>query len=76
MLPNFNSSMVRLKDPKEANLLFGEGFQFLNGSIKSIPVKPLVSVSVQFQFLNGSIKSGMRRYHNQHFSISIPQWFD
>ena len=38
-------------------------FQFLNGSIKSLPLHGWEILRIGFQFLNGSIKSQNELYH-------------
>ena len=54
---DFNSSMVRLKVRKPANLVvYGDRFQFLYGAIKSIYAFMYFVAVIKFQFLYGAIK--------------------
>ena len=79
-LKSFNSTMVRLKRTLgDIIKLCFNGFQFHNGSIKTIPPKPPLWIFSLFQFHNGSIKTLKEsrlkegfQFHNGSIKTSIP----
>ena len=57
IISNFNSTMVRLKEYKGAELAAKIAFQFHYGTIKSALHRLFVCTGILFQFHYGTIKS-------------------
>ena len=56
----FNSKLVRLKDPSNADAVFAFEFQFQTGSIKRAENNLGWGEHYKFQFQTGAIKSRLR----------------
>ena len=59
---DFNSNMVRLKEPVEEKKPCGCGFQFQYGAIKSQPFVVAINVDAEFQFQYGAIKRHFQNF--------------
>ena len=76
-VPDFNSSMVRLKGETARDSLTLAIFQFQYGAIKSLLTRMTRNMVKQFQFQYGAIKSRFKpaAFPGVHI-ISIPVWCD